>query len=291
VSGEVYFTREFGAWAATLLTDEDRYAEMRALVDALVADVLAPKGPQVVPDAVGSPVIELRPRGKGASMRVFYALDPLRDAVLLLGGDKTEAGKGKGRGGKGTAWSLRMFAESARIFGDYVLALGHRRREATHIANLPRPVVDEQSLDRQVARATGWAITEVRRMMRPGGPLDPNSADGEDRILDLIYSKPKLDGLSLLRALRRAQRRALSGLDGLDGPPRNVVETSIPGWHLTIRRVVRGVYNVTAREKRKQNRDRAAHLGGEVNFNVTAESFEAARDKAEERLFLLAPRG
>src|SRR5580693_2900686 len=32
---------------------------------------------------------ELRIRSKGHQLRVFYAFDPLRDAVLIFGGDKT----------------------------------------------------------------------------------------------------------------------------------------------------------------------------------------------------------
>ena len=32
---------------------------------------------------------ELRVQSQGAPLRVFYAFDPQRDAVLILGGDKT----------------------------------------------------------------------------------------------------------------------------------------------------------------------------------------------------------
>jgi hypothetical protein len=41
-------------------------------------------------DIKGSPALrELRVQSRGHPLRVFYALDPLRRAVLLLGGDKT----------------------------------------------------------------------------------------------------------------------------------------------------------------------------------------------------------
>jgi len=41
-------------------------------------------------DIKGSPALrELRVQSRGHPLRVFYAFDPLRRAVLLLGGDKT----------------------------------------------------------------------------------------------------------------------------------------------------------------------------------------------------------
>jgi hypothetical protein len=85
----VEYTDEFGAWyerlEVTLQDDIDR-----------VVGVLEAKGPHV-PFPYSSGIAgsrhdhmrELRVQSGGRPARIFYAFDPRRSAILLIGGDKT----------------------------------------------------------------------------------------------------------------------------------------------------------------------------------------------------------
>jgi hypothetical protein len=85
---EVEGTDEFARWYNTLTA-----SEQRAVVAAV--EVLEQVGP-----GLGRPLVdsiqgsrhhnmkELRPRG--GSLRILFAFDPRRTAILLLGGDKTD---------------------------------------------------------------------------------------------------------------------------------------------------------------------------------------------------------
>jgi hypothetical protein len=72
VSWEVEYTEEFGGWWSTL--DEKEQISVDASVRLL--------------ERYG-PMRELRVQHGGRPLRVLYAFDPRRTAVLLLGGDKT----------------------------------------------------------------------------------------------------------------------------------------------------------------------------------------------------------
>lgn len=91
---EVEFTAEFEAWWNTLTSDE------QVEIDAKVR-LLEERGP-VLPrphsDVIGQSryanMKELRgrvtkPGGEPSELRVLYAFDPSRTAILLIGGDKT----------------------------------------------------------------------------------------------------------------------------------------------------------------------------------------------------------
>ena len=87
---EVEVTDQFDEWWSTL-TDDQR----EAVTDRV--DVLAERGPDL-----GRPIVdrihssrhqsmkELR-AAKGGALRVLFSFDPRRQAILLLGGDKTGA--------------------------------------------------------------------------------------------------------------------------------------------------------------------------------------------------------
>ena len=55
---------------------------------------------------------ELRIRSHGHALRIFYAFDPRRDAVLVIGGDKT--------GRNSDDFYDEMIAKSERIWSDYL---------------------------------------------------------------------------------------------------------------------------------------------------------------------------
>ena len=86
---EVEFTDEFGAWWQTL-------TEAQQDDSAYTVGLLAKLGPALdfpysskVKGSGHSHMRELRTQSGGRPLRTLYAFDPLRTAILLLGGDKT----------------------------------------------------------------------------------------------------------------------------------------------------------------------------------------------------------
>lgn len=112
---EVEVTDEFLAWYETLLVSEGE------AVDEAVA-MLEEHGP-----ALGRPLAdtlqgtrlanlkELRPLG--GSIRILFAFDPRRVAILLLGGDKA---------GQWQRWYVEMIPRAEQLYEDYLAEL---RRE------------------------------------------------------------------------------------------------------------------------------------------------------------------
>lgn len=89
MSWEVEYTDEFGAWWG-MLTDEEQQSV------AAVVGILEDEGPQLgypYSSAISSSqhghMRELRIQHQGRPLRVLYAFDPRRTAILLVGGDKT----------------------------------------------------------------------------------------------------------------------------------------------------------------------------------------------------------
>ena len=107
---EVSFTDEFGGWWENLTIDQQE--DITARVELLVTE-----GP-----ALGRPVVdrvatssfhnmkELRCSSDGA-LRVLFAFDPRRQAILLLGGDKT---------GDWNAWYLEAVPDADRLYAKYL---------------------------------------------------------------------------------------------------------------------------------------------------------------------------
>lgn len=86
---EVEYTDEFGNWWDGLSADEQES------VTASV-DLLAIAGPQLgrphvdtVKSSRHSNMKELRVQHRGRPIRIFFAFDPRRIGILLIGGDKT----------------------------------------------------------------------------------------------------------------------------------------------------------------------------------------------------------
>ena len=89
ITWEVEYTDEFGKWWQTLLESHQ---------DAVVArvELLMEFGPRLpFPFSSGIRISrhggmrELRVQSGGRSLRVFYAFDPRRTSILLIGGEKT----------------------------------------------------------------------------------------------------------------------------------------------------------------------------------------------------------
>ncbi|WP_449416205.1 type II toxin-antitoxin system RelE/ParE family toxin [Phormidium nigroviride] len=86
---EIEYTDQFGEWWEVL-------AETQQEDIASVVQLLEEKGPNLpfpyssgVNGSKHSHLRELRIQSEGNPLRVFYAFDPRRTAILLIGGDKT----------------------------------------------------------------------------------------------------------------------------------------------------------------------------------------------------------
>lgn len=85
---EIIFTDEFEAWWDAL--SEDEQASVTRGVERLQQAGVTLDHPYSSAITQSRFAIrELRIQHKGRPFRVFYAFDPMRDAVLLIGGDKT----------------------------------------------------------------------------------------------------------------------------------------------------------------------------------------------------------
>ena len=86
---DVEYTDEFGHWWDTL--SDNQQDDIAAVTELLIEE-----GPQLrFPYSSGiersrhDHIRELRVQSQGNPIRVFYAFDPRRSAILLIGGDKT----------------------------------------------------------------------------------------------------------------------------------------------------------------------------------------------------------
>jgi hypothetical protein len=89
MSWSVEYTDEFGEWWEEL--SEDQQEDFSAIVQLLME--YGPRLPFPYSSAVEgskhSHMRELRVQSGGKPLRGFYAFDPRRTAILLIGGDKT----------------------------------------------------------------------------------------------------------------------------------------------------------------------------------------------------------
>lgn len=85
----IEFTNEFGTWWHEC--SEREQEDITAIVELLEED--GPKLPfpysSGIEGARHNHMRELRIQSRGRPLRVFYAFDPRRTAILLIGGDKT----------------------------------------------------------------------------------------------------------------------------------------------------------------------------------------------------------
>jgi hypothetical protein len=117
VRWEVEYTDEFENWWDRL--SEDDQERVQAAIE-----ILESAGP-----ALGRPLVdtlegtrlpnlkELRPRG--GHLRVLFAFDPRRVAILLLGGDKS---------GRWQAWYAETIPEAERLYSEHLAQLREERR-------------------------------------------------------------------------------------------------------------------------------------------------------------------
>ena len=110
---EVEFTDEFGRWWETLTADQQEAIDDRVML-------LAENGPGLRRPVVGEikssrhiNMKELRV-SKGGTIRILFAFDPRRHAILLLGGDKS---------GQWEAWYRRAIPEADDLYDTHLCEL------------------------------------------------------------------------------------------------------------------------------------------------------------------------
>lgn len=115
---EVEYTDEFEGWWESLTES------IQEDIDALVG-MLEEKGPQLpfpyssgINSSKHEHMRELRVQSGGNPIRVFYAFDPRRAALLLIGGDKT----GNDR------FYEQLVPEADRLYDDHLEALKKEER-------------------------------------------------------------------------------------------------------------------------------------------------------------------
>lgn len=116
---EVEFTDEFGAWWDSLTGEEQESVDFGVglLIDR-GPTLPFPYSSQVKGSKFGE-MRELRVQHQGKPFRVLYAFDPLRAALLLVGGDKTGAAK----------WYDRMVPVADKLFEEHLAEIRDKLRK------------------------------------------------------------------------------------------------------------------------------------------------------------------
>ena len=109
----VEYTDEFGAWWNSLsAAEQESVAASVGLLERLGPDLPFPHSSGILGSRHGH-LRELRVRHRGRPLRVLYAFDPRRTALLLVGGDKS----GKDR------WYDEFVPLADRLYDEHLAAL------------------------------------------------------------------------------------------------------------------------------------------------------------------------
>src|SRR5690606_31057371 len=86
---EIEFTDEFEVWWDTLAESEQESVNASVNLLRLVGPALSRPHADTVKGSRHANMKELRTQHAGRPLRTFFAFDPRRTAILLIGGDKT----------------------------------------------------------------------------------------------------------------------------------------------------------------------------------------------------------
>lgn len=118
MSWEVEYTDEFGLWWEDLTEKEqDSIDKSVGLLEAVGPNLDHPYSSQINGSRHGN-MRELRVQHGGEPYRVFYAFDPRRMAMLLIGGNKTGDDRFYGR----------MVPQADRIYDQHLQEIGHGKK-------------------------------------------------------------------------------------------------------------------------------------------------------------------
>lgn len=87
---DIEYTDEFGQWWDSLSEDEQESVHTSVELLRIIGPTLPRPHSDIVQVSRHSNMKELRTQHRGRPLRTFYAFDPRRCAILLIGGDKTE---------------------------------------------------------------------------------------------------------------------------------------------------------------------------------------------------------
>lgn len=85
---EIEFTEEFGDWWQSLTEDEQESLTVSVKLLQILGPALGRPHADAVKKSRHSNMKELRTQCHGRPLRTFYAFDPRRKAILLIGGTK-----------------------------------------------------------------------------------------------------------------------------------------------------------------------------------------------------------
>ena len=116
MSWEVEYTDQFEAWWDTLTEEQQDELDGRV---RLLEEYGPSLGRPVVGEVLGSRLPHLKElrASKAGTLRVLFTFDPLRNAILLVGGDKT---------GQWNDWYRQAIPEAERLYDEH---LDELRRE------------------------------------------------------------------------------------------------------------------------------------------------------------------
>jgi hypothetical protein len=86
---EVEYTDEFGAWWEALSEDEQDSVRFSVELLTVAGPNLGRPHVDTVRGSKHANMKELRTQHRGRPLRTFFAFDPRRSAILLIGGEKT----------------------------------------------------------------------------------------------------------------------------------------------------------------------------------------------------------
>jgi hypothetical protein len=114
---EVEYTDEFGSWWNTLAEDEQERVTVAVGVLEQMGPALGRPWVDTLERSKHANMKELRPRG--GQLRLLFAFDPCRTAILLVGGDKTN---------EWSAWYERAIPEADRLYDEHLAELREEGR-------------------------------------------------------------------------------------------------------------------------------------------------------------------
>jgi hypothetical protein len=115
---DVEFTDEFGEWWEGLTSNEQASVDFTVrLLEAKGPSLDFPHSSQIKGSKHGN-MRELRVQHAGQPYRVFYAFDPRRMAILLIGGHKTGDDQ----------FYDRMVPAADKIYDEHLVEIGHGKK-------------------------------------------------------------------------------------------------------------------------------------------------------------------
>ncbi len=109
---EVEYTEEFGSWWEAIGEDEQERVAVAVAVLEQIGPALGRPWVDTLEGSRHANMKELRPRG--GFLRILFAFDPRRTAILLTGGDKS---------GEWSTWYEHAIPQADRLYDEHLAQL------------------------------------------------------------------------------------------------------------------------------------------------------------------------